>query len=109
MLFFPGVQSLKVSPNIKPVIIPDRRMPIAMKPKVKSELKRLEKLGVIQPVDEPTPWVSQVVVSPKEDGNVRICIDPRELKNALQREHYTLTILEDTLHDLSQSKVFFLK
>lgn len=56
---FPGVQSLGVSANVKPVIMPDRRMPIAMKLKVKSEPERLEKIWVIQPIDEPTPWGSR--------------------------------------------------
>lgn len=102
----PGVQSLKVDPSIKPVIMPNRRMPISLKPKLKVELERLSKLGVIMPVDEPTPWVNQVVVSPKKDGKVRVCIDPRELNKALQREHFTLPILEDTLHELGQSRVF---
>ena len=35
-----------------------------------------------------------------------MCIDPRELNKALLREHYTLPILEDTLHELGQSCMF---
>ena len=50
--------------------------------------------------------VSQLVVVPKKNGGVRVCIDPRELNKALLREHYTLPILEDTLHELGQSRMF---
>ena len=60
----------------------------------------MTKLGVITKVEEPTPWVSQLVVVTKKNGGVRVCIDPRELNKALLREHYTLPILEDTLHEL---------
>ena len=35
-----------------------------------------------------------------------MCLDPHELNKAIQREHYTLPILEDVLHDLRKSTVF---
>ena len=64
------------------------------------------KEGVIAPVTEPTPWVSQSVVTKKKQGGLRICIDPPELNEALRRERYTMPVLEDVIHDLSKSKVF---
>ena len=80
--------------------------PVAVHPKLKAKLDRMTKLGVITKVEEPTPWVSQIVVIPKKNGGVRVCIDPRELNKALLREHYTLSILENTLHELGQSGMF---
>ena len=102
----PGKHKLRVDPSIQPVVMPDRRVPIAVRPKLKEELDRMVSLGVITPVDEPTPWVSQLVITRKKSGALRVCIDPRELNRALLREHYTLPILEDTLHELSTSKLF---
>ena len=83
-----------------------RRVPIALRPKLKAELDRLTKMKVITPNSEPTPWVSQIVLTPKKSGDIRVCIDPKELNRALLREHYELPVLEDILHELSQSKVF---
>ena len=57
-------------------------------------------------MDEPTPWCSQLVIASKKNGDIRVCLDPKELNKALLREHYTLPILEDTLHELGQSRVF---
>ena len=57
-------------------------------------------------VKEPTPWLSQLVIVHKKSGDLRICIDPRELNKALIRERYVLPILEDKLHELGQSRVF---
>ena len=86
--------------------MPSRRVPVAIRAKLGKELNRLVSLGVIAPVDESTPWVSQTVIAEKKDGSLRICIDPRELNQALQREHYTLPVLEDSLHELGRSRFF---
>jgi len=103
---FPGTHSLKVDTNVKPVVMPDRRIPLSVRPQLKEEIDDLVSRGIIAPVDEPTPWVSQVVVTKKKSGKLRVCIDPRELNKALLREHYTLPVLEDVLHGLRKSKVF---
>ena len=73
---FQGLQHLEVDPQAKPVIMPDRRTPIAIRPQLKEELEKMVKEGVIAPVTEPTPWVSQIVVNKKKQGGLRICIDP---------------------------------
>ena len=102
----PGKQHLTVDPSVKPVVMPSRRVPVAIRAKLGKELNRLVSLGVIAPVDEPTPWVSKTVIAEKKDGSLRIFIDPRELNKALQREHYTLPVLEDSLHELGRSRFF---
>ena len=42
----------------------------------------------------------------KKNGNLRICIDPRPLNTALEREHFQLPTLDDLLPELADSKVF---
>ena len=88
------------------MIMPCRSVPIATREKLKAELERLVKINVIEKVDEPTEWVSQIVVVQKPDGKVRLCIDPKELNKALMREHYSIPTLKDVLHDLEGSKIF---
>lgn len=39
----------------------------------------MEQLDVIEPVDEPTEWCSAIVIVPKADGRVRICVDTTRL------------------------------
>ena len=103
---FPGQQHLTTDPSVKPVIMPNRRVPVAVKDRLKQELDRLTEIGVITPVTEPTPWVSQIVVAHKKNGQLRVCIDPKFLNKALRREHYTMPLLDDVLHELSESRVF---
>ena len=78
---------------------------MSIREKFKEELKRLEGLKVIAPVEEPTEWVSQIAVA-KKSGELRICIDPKPLNVALKREHYQITVIDDLLPDLRDARVF---
>ena len=105
---FSGMQHLTVDPEVCPKIIASRRIPIAIRPQLKGELERLTAMGVIAPV-EWTDTMGHSSGSCEDEirrlGGVRI--DPHELNKALQREHYTLPILEDMLHELQGATVFF--
>ena len=63
---FSGKQHLNVDESVQPIIMPDRRVPISLHPKLKAELDRLIEQGVIIAQDEPTPWLSQLVVASKK-------------------------------------------
>ena len=102
----PGNHSLKVDESVQPVIMPTNRTPLAKKAELKTELDRLTKLGVLCPVEEPTPWVSQLVITQKQNGKMRICLDPRELNKALKREHFQMPVLDEVLHELGESRIF---
>ena len=64
------------------------------------------KSKVITPVTEPTEWCSQISTQTKKNGQLRVCIDPRPLNEALRRERYPLPTIEDVLPELSHAKVF---
>ena len=49
----PGAQRLEVNPGISPNISPLRRVALALKLRLKQELEKLTKLGVIAPMDAP--------------------------------------------------------
>ena len=103
---FQGALKLEIDESIPSVKSPLRRIPIALEPKLKNEIQRLEKLGVIKPVVTPTDWVSSLVIVKKPSGKIRLCIDPKPLNKALKRCHYPLPIIEDLLPELSKAKVF---
>ena len=56
-------------------------------------------------MDEPTDWVSSIVLVEK-GTKLRMCLDPRDLNKAIKRPHYPLPVIEDMLPDLSQAKFF---
>ena len=86
--------------------MPPRRVPIALKAKLKAELERLEDLGVIQKVTGPTDWVSNLASAEKPNGKLRVCIDPQHLNKALKRSHYPLPLIDDVLPELEDVNAF---
>ena len=66
----------------------------------------MEKMGVIRKVKEPTEWCSGIVVVPKSNGQVRICVDLTKLNESVCRERHILPSVEETLAQLGNAKVF---
>ncbi|MEE4248366.1 MAG: reverse transcriptase family protein, partial [Kangiellaceae bacterium] len=89
-----------------PVVNPPKKIPFALQEKVKAELQRMESLGVIQKVAEPTEWVNSLVTVHKPDGSLRLCIDPTHLNKAIKRAHYPLTTVEQVMARIPGAKFF---
>ena len=71
---------IKMREGLRPYgLFTPRNVPIPPRTKVKEELDRMEELGVIAKVTEPTPWCAGMVVVPKKSGSVRICVDLKPL------------------------------
>lgn len=83
-----------------------RRVPLPLKPKVDAELKRMEDAGVIEKVTEPTDWCAPIVATLKKSGDVRICVDLRQLNKAVKRERYVLPTLDDIAGKMAGATVF---
>lgn len=83
-----------------------RQVPLPLMKQVQEEIKRMEQLDVIEPVDEATEWCSPIVVVPKVDGRVRICVDLTRLNQAVHREVYQMPTVEETLGSLTEGSVF---
>ena len=83
-----------------------RSVPIPLRQKVKDELQRMENLGVISRVDEPTPWCAGMVVVPKPNGAVRICVDLKPLNESVLQEVHPIPKVDETLAQLAGAAVF---
>jgi transposase InsO family protein len=102
----PGEYTIKIDPNVNPVVHPPRPVPAAIREQVKQELEMLEQKGILAKVNEPTAWVNSMVCARKKTGRVRICIDPSDLNHAVLREHFPMNSLEDIATRLENSKIF---
>ena len=101
----PGEHTIKVDSSISPVVHPPRKVPVSLKEKIKEELDRMEKAEVVVKQKEPTDWVNSMVAVVKPSKR-RICIDPRDLNEAIRREHFPMTTIEEVVADMPQAKVF---
>ena len=92
---------MEVDPTANSTITPTRRIPLALKSQLKKELDSYIDLGVLEPVEAPTPWGRSLVVATKKSGALGICIDPKPLNQALKRETFQLPVLDEILPELA--------
>lgn len=100
------VYDMKMKPDAKPVVNPPRRVPYALRNRLKESLDNLVKDDVIETVTEPTEWVNPLITVEKPDGKLRLCLDPTELNKAIMREHYPMKTVEEVAATLDGAKVF---
>ena len=102
-----GQYSIKLQEGAKPYALttPHRVLIPLMKP-VKEELERMEKMGVISRISESTDWCAGMVVVPKANWKVRICVDLTQYNNSVCRERHPLPAVEQTMAQLAGAKIF---
>ena len=59
---------------VKPLAQKYRRLPFYIRDYVEAELKNLEERGIIERAEGPTPWVSPMSFTTKEDRNTHLSI-----------------------------------
>ena len=115
---FPGeLYKFHLKPEHKPARHPPRKVPIHLEAVFKEEIESLIKLGILEEVNEHTDWVNSYVIVEKETGNhhspnhtikkkLRICLDPRDLNEALEREPYHTCSVDKITAKLQGMAVF---
>ena len=58
------------------------------------------------PRNEPAPWFANAVLAPKDDGNIRVTMDARNVNKALHSTNYPIPRHEDIKAKLSGCRVF---
>jgi hypothetical protein len=101
-----GEYHIITDPEVKPVIHPPRKIPISMMDKLKAELERMKQLDLIDKIDEPSDWVSPLVIVEKPNGQIRLCLDPRDLNKAIKRHHHPMPIVDEILAKLGGAIMF---
>jgi hypothetical protein len=98
---------LHINENIKPVVQPQRRILYHIRNDVSKALQKLVVEDMIEKVcDQPNPWISPTVCTPKKDGGTRICVDMRAAKQAIKRERHIMPTLSDLRAEMNGSKYF---
>ena len=99
--------TIQLQPDARPLALyTPRSVPMPLRSKVQEELDRMEAMGVISKVSEPTPWCAGMVVVPKKSGAVRICVDLKPLNESVLREVHPIPKVDETLAQLAGAAVF---
>ena len=75
----------------------------------KAELERLTKEGIITEFKEHTEWINSIVPVMKSNSSLRLCLDPRDLNKAIERNQWYSRTINDILPELAKSKYKTLK
>ena len=61
-------------------------------------------LGIILPVAEPTEWVNSLVIVEKPNSKLSLCLDPRNLNQAIKRQHNKVPTAEEDVAHMHNAK-----
>ena len=107
----PGcLRSHKVKIHLRPEATPKfckaRQPPYAMRQRIEEELDRLQRDGIIKPV-EFSDWATPIVPVIKKDNSVRICGDYKTtLNGAIQTDNHPIPLVEDLSQALAGGQKF---
>ena len=115
---FPGdPYKFHLKPEHKPTRHAPRKVLIHLEAAFEEEIKSLVKLTILEEVKDHTDWVNSYVMVEKDTGShhspnhtikkkLRICLDPRDLNEALEREPYHTCSVDEITAKLQGMTVF---
>lgn len=97
---------IQLKPNQKPIFHCAYSVPFRLRDKVNDELTRLENEKIIMPVKN-SNWASPIVIVPKSNGQIRICMDCKvTINKCIMTEHYPLPRIDDIFANLAGCNYF---
>lgn len=81
-----------------------RRVDFGRRAELERIIEELLSLGIIEYSE--SPYASPIVLTQKKNGDLRMCVDYRELNSKTNRENFPVPNIEEQLSDLSGMKYF---
>uniref|UniRef100_A0A2N9GLF3 Integrase catalytic domain-containing protein n=1 Tax=Fagus sylvatica TaxID=28930 RepID=A0A2N9GLF3_FAGSY len=97
--------SLNVEPGTRPVVQPMRTFHTEVEAQITQEVKKLLAAGFIKPIQHPR-WLSNIVPVKKKNGQIRCCVDFRNLNKACPKDEFPLPNM-DLLIDSAAGHAMF--
>ncbi|KAM1027360.1 hypothetical protein ACFX2A_041136 [Malus domestica] len=88
-----AVHHLAVKPGTRPIKQTQRRYRSELIPQIEAEIDKLIEAGFIREVQYPK-WISNIVIVLKKSGQIRVCVDFRDLNDACPKDDFPLPIIE---------------
>ena len=73
--------------------------------KVKEEINKFLRVGFIRPIKKAT-WLSPIVVVPKKNGKIRVCVDYQKLNPRMVTDTFLLPFMDGVLDAIASHEVY---
>ena len=84
-----------------------RKFHSTLEPTIKKELNKILDAKIIFPIRH-TQWVANLVPVRKENGDIRLCVDSRNLNKSYENDNYPVPPMEQILHKFSRFDILSL-
>ena len=111
-----GQYHIVIDESSRPVVHPPWRLSVASTEQAQWKLEEIVHVhvtaNIIEQVNHPADWVSSMLVvskpSAEAEGETKfcICLDPRDLNLAINREHFRMPTIEEIPTRLNGAKLF---
>ncbi|PKU60192.1 RNA-directed DNA polymerase [Dendrobium catenatum] len=100
-----AVHRLTIKPDVTPVKQAPRRMRLEIEEQVIAETKKLIDAGFIRE-EKYADWIANIVPVKKKNGQIRVCIDFRDLNKACPKDDFPLPVSELLVDNTSNYDMF---
>ena len=100
----PGVTNLShhhIPTTGNPIRIPPQKIPTHYKKEGEDQIQQMLRKGVIS-----SPWMAPAIFVRKKSGEIRLCVDYRELNKKTQKDAYPLPLPDEVQDKLAGATVF---
>ena len=87
-----------------PIKVPPRRVPVNYHSEVQQQINTMLQQGIIEPSS--SPWMAPAVFVRKKNGEIRLCVDYRELNKRTVKDAYLLPRPDEVQDRLMGSTIF---
>lgn len=91
---------IHLKPDSKPFKKKQRPINPTLQPKMQEELVKLRDVGIIKPIRHST-WVSNLVPIRKKNGEIRLCVDFKNLNVSSLKDNYPFPNIESMLQKVN--------
>ena len=99
------VHEIKTYSDVKPI----RKILCPIHPQkataIKAEVENLLRAGFIYPIPL-IDWVSNIVPIIKKQGNIRVCVDYRDINKACPKDNYPTPYIDQIIDDCARNEMF---
>ena len=100
------VHALNVELGTRPVVEPMRTFHLEVGAQITKEIQKLLTVGFVKPIQHPQ-WLSNIVLVKKKNGQIRCCVDFRNLNKTCPKEKFPLPSMDVLIDSAAGHEMFF--